>query len=319
MFIVDGHCDTLLELYKNRQSFWEQNDKGHTDFVRLKKSMVKLQFMAVYIEPEYKPYGALSRALEILDFYKSNLEKESLGKIKTVKSKKDIQELMINKSSGDETIGILLSIEGGEALEGKLSTLRIIYELGFRSLTLTWNQRNQIGDGAWENETRGGLTSFGKEVIREMNSLGMVIDVSHLSETGFWDTVAISKSPVIASHSCCSYINKHPRNLSDDQLQALGKINGLVGINFYPNFLGEKEASIDNVVAHIEHAVEKAGIDSVGIGSDFDGIEITPKGLEDVTKMPFISEKLLARGWKEEEVSKIMGGNFIRVLERILS
>lgn len=311
MFVVDGHCDTLLELFKNKRSLWVSNQTGHLDWSRLQEGMVGLQFMAIYIEPQYKPSGALCRVLEILDYY-HQLQKEGKGQLITITAKKDLRRLSYHSPR------VLLAIEGGEALEGKLSTLRILFQLGFRSLTLTWNQRNQLGDGTWECGTGGGLTTFGREVVCEMNKLGMLIDVSHLSEAGFWEVISLSKKPIAATHSCCYALHKHPRNLTDAQLQTLGKKEGIIGINFYPDFLGAKNINIDHVVAHIEHAASMAGIERVGLGSDFDGIEKTPCGLEDGTKHPCLIEKLLQRGWKEDDVQKIIGGNYIRVLEQIL-
>ena len=310
MIIVDGHCDTLLELYKNKRSFWAQNKEGHLDWLRLQKGLVSLQFMAIYIESRYKPHGALNRALEILDYYHS-IVREGKGKLVTVLRKKDLQGLhhLLPR--------VLLSIEGGEVLEGKLSTLRILFHLGFRSLTLTWNQRNELGDGVGEAKA-GGLTIFGREVVQEMNKLGMLIDLSHLSEAGFWDALSLSTQPVAVTHSCCSALHQHPRNLTDAQLQALGQQKGIIGINFYPDFLGKQKITIDHVIKHLEHAVSLAGINQVGLGSDFDGIEKVPYGLEDGTKLPSLMEKLLQRGWKEEEVQKIMGGNYLRVLGKIL-
>lgn len=305
MLVVDGHCDTLLDLYNNNRSFWEHNKAGHLDWPRLKLGKINLQFMAIYIEPQYKPFGALCRTLEILDYYHSlNLT--------TLTNKEHLNSLNPNSHL------FLLAIEGGEALEGKLSTLRVLFKLGIRSITLTWNQRNKIADGVGEKESRGGLTNFGREVIKEMNRLGMLIDVSHLSEPGFWDVISLSKAPIAATHSCCSALYDHPRNLTDKQLKALGEKQGIIGINFFPGFLGNKSAKIDDVVAHIEHAAEYAGLDHVGIGSDFDGIETTPEGLEDATMLPKLTETLLKRNWQEDNVHKVLGGNFIRVLQEVL-
>lgn len=305
MIIVDGHCDTLLELYNKKKDFYLENLDGHIDFPRLKKGKVNLQFFAIYIEPAYKPYGALCRTLEILDYFNSL-------NICPVLYKEDLFKLNTKKTMA------LLSIEGGEALERKLSSLRILFNLGIRALTITWNQRNFLADGTWEKDTAAGLTSFGKAVIEEMNNLGMVIDVSHIAERGFWDIIDISKKPIIASHSCCRSLYDHPRNLTDKQLKALGNNNGVVGINFYPGFLGKENVTIQDVLNHIEYAVEMAGLNHVGIGSDYDGIDCVPKGLEDVSKMPSIFEGLIKRGWKDEDAKKVLGGNFIRVLQENL-
>jgi membrane dipeptidase len=309
--VVDGHCDTILELYKTKRSFWEMGNKGHLDWPRLKEGKVNLQFLAFYIESEYKPAGSLARLLEMLAYFRK-LQEEAPEKLHIIQNKNDLDVVNSRNNS------FLLAIEGGEVLEGKTSLLRILHELGFRCLTLTWNQRNALADGAWENVSCGGLTNHGKEVVNEMNELGMLVDVSHIADAGFWDVLSLTSKPIAASHSCCRTIHKHPRNLTDEQLTAIKKNNGIVGINFYPCFLGKGKTTIDCVINHLEHAVSIAGIDHVGLGSDYDGINCTPKGLEDVTKIPYIAEKLLIRGWKEEEVKKIMGGNYLRVLYEVL-
>lgn len=312
--VVDGHCDTLLELYLKKQSFWGNESQCQLDWTSARAGKVNLQFMACFLESEYKPFGALSRVLELLDHF-HYLQEEGKKKghyLEVIKSREQLPQI------GPDDFKVLLAIEGGEVLEGRLSNLRILQRLGFRAITLTWNQRNQIADGVSESEGKGGLTSFGKEVIQEMNRLGMLIDVSHLNEAGYWDVLALSKKPVVASHSCCRALCDHPRNLTDSQLQALKENGGVIGINFYPNFLGSNEATIDHVINHIEYAADVAGIDHVGLGSDFDGIESVPKGLENASQVPNITRKLHQRGWKDSEIRKILGGNFIRVLDQVL-
>ena len=313
MFIVDGHCDTLLKLFKNNESFWEEEINGHVNWRRLQKGKVALQFMAIYIEPEYKRAGPLKRALEILDYF-YHLQQVGKGRPLLVIKKEDLQKLKKEQSS------VLLAIEGGEALEGNLAVLRILFKLGIRSLTLTWNQRNELADGIWEEKTAGGLTSFGCQVVKEMNQLGMLIDVSHLSEKGFWDVLKFTQQPIAATHSACYALRAHPRNLRDEQLTALAQNQGIIGLNFYPLFLGSQSQVISfrNVIEHLEHAVSITGIDHVGLGSDFDGIAQVPLGLEDATKFPVIIEELLRLGWPESDVKKIMGGNFLRVLQQVL-
>ncbi|MDX9872345.1 MAG: dipeptidase [Clostridia bacterium] len=311
LIIVDGHCDTVLEYFKHKRSFWEKNKKGQMDWPRLREARVGLQFLAFYIEPEYKPAGSLARVLEMLSFFRFWQEEAPEG-LQVIRSREDLSALHPDRTA------FLLAIEGGEVLEGRTSLLRILHELGFRSLGLTWNQRNLLADGAWENASKGGLTRHGTDTVREMNKLGMLIDVSHLADAGFWDVLAVSEKPVAATHSCCRALMDHPRNLTDEQLAALGRNNGIIGINFFPGFLSPGKAGISNVVSHLEHAAAIAGIDHIGLGSDFDGINRTPAGLEDVTKIAVIPEALLQRGWKEAEVRKIMGGNFIRVLSDVL-
>lgn len=312
--IVDGHSDTILELFTRKRSFWDANIKGHLDWHRANAGKINLQFMAFYIEPEFKPVGSLSRVLELLDhFHLVQAEGEKQGhKLDVILTKEQLLQLNC------QDFKVLLAIEGGEVLEGKLSNLRILQRLGFRSITLTWNQRNQLADGVGERESKGGLTTFGKDVIREMNKLGMLIDVSHLNEAGFWDVLELSTQPIAATHSCCRMLCNHPRNLWDAQLKALHANNGVMGINFYPGFLGKGKITVDRVIEHIEYAATVAGIDNVGLGSDFDGIEKTPIGLENAALLPVITEKLLTRGWKEADVNKVLGGNFLRVLTKVL-
>jgi len=311
LVIADGHCDTILDLYKNTgRSFWTDNPSGHLDWPKLKAAKLNLQFLALYIEPQYKPNGALCRVLELLAYFDSLRFEKDLSLVLTRQD--------LNAIAPHSECRFLLAIEGGEALEGNLGVLSILFRLGFRSLTLTWNQRNCLADGAWEEESRGGLTSFGKSVIKEMNRLGMLIDVSHLSSAGFWDVLALTDKPIAATHSCCAALCKHPRNLSDQQLLALRNNNGIIGINFYPDFLGSNNATVETAIEHIEHAVSVTGPDCVGIGSDFDGIDKTPGGLEDITKLPHLAEAMIRRGWKEEDIGKVLGGNFMRVLHEVL-
>ncbi len=314
-FVVDGHCDTVLDLLKRKRSFWAEDESAHLDWPRLIKGCVNLQFLALYIESSFKPYGSLSRVLELLDLV-FQLQEESRKitgeELKFVLNRNDLTD----KS---QYPGFVLAVEGGEVLEGKISNLRILYRLGIRCLTLTWNQRNQLANGIDEKDNRGGLTKFGKEVVSEMNNLGMLVDVSHLSEPGFWDVLKYSKKPVAATHSCCRALYDQPRNLTDSQLSALKDNGGVIGINFYPGFLTEGEAAIEHVVNHIEHAVSITGVDYVGLGSDFDGIDKVPLGLENISKLPKLTEKMLKRGWKKKEIKKVLGGNFVRVLYEVLA
>jgi len=217
-------------------------------------------------------------------------------------------------------IAAILSIEGGEALEGDLGVLRVLYRLGVRLLTLTWNQRNQIADGIGESRTGSGLTEFGLKVIDEMNRLGMLIDVSHLSETCFWDVIKRSKAPIVASHSNCYNLCPHPRNLKDEQIKAIADKGGVIGITFVPNFLTQekRKTTVKDVVKHINYLVEKVGVDCVGLGSDFDGTGGLPLGLEGVDKISNITEGLLGRGYEEREIEKILGGNFLRVFKEVV-
>lgn len=325
---VDTHCDTImswmppprlsvvarkvLEGFK-RRSLGEHSNAGHLDLPRMMGGGVDCQVFAVYVSPLYHS-APLKRALQMIDVFYSEMEKNA-DKIAVCTNFDDIM-----KAHEAGKVAALLSIEGGEPLEGDLGVLRMLYRLGVRILTLTHSPRNELGDGCYERGSRGGLTTFGIKVVEEMNRLGMVIDVSHLNEPGFWDVVRISKSPVIASHSNARALCNHVRNLTDDQIEALAKKGGVIGVTFVRAFLRKnvEKASVVDVLDHIDHIVNLVGVDHVGIGSDYDGIEQPPMGLEDVSKVPNITRGLVSRGYSDKEIEKILGGNFLRVFRRVL-
>lgn len=212
----------------------------------------------------------------------------------------------------------LLSVEGGECLNGELSILRQLYRLGVRSMLLTWNHRNLLADGV-EEECGGGLTEFGRLVVAEMNRLGMIIDVSHLCEASFYEVISLSSKPVIASHSNAGAICPHVRNLNDSQLKTIAANGGVVGINFYPRFLNNTDkANLDDVVKHIEHVCSVTGENHIGIGADFDGIDCTPDGLEGTQCIPALFERLEQLNYGTGLLEKIAGLNFMRVIKQIL-
>ena len=193
----------------------------------------------------------------------------------------------IDRAIAAGKIAAFLSIEGGEALAGSLGVLRMLYKVGVRSLTLTWNGRNELGDGV--GASGKGLTAFGRAVVREMNDLGMLVDVSHLSERGFWDAMKVSTQPLIASHANCRALCDHPRNLTDAQIRAVAGQGGVIGVTFVPDFLGGETPSVDNVLDHIDHMIAVGGEDCVGLGSDFDGTKELPAGLADCTGLPLLT------------------------------
>jgi len=312
--VFDGHCDTILEIMNHKRTLEKKSPTGHLDIPRMKEGGVNVQFFAVFIEDIYKPDRSLKRTLQLIDCFYREMEKNQ-DEISLVTNYNQI-----NEANSAGKIAAILSVEGGEALEGDLGVLRMLYKLGVRLLTLTWNQRNQIADGIGESRTGSGLTEFGLKVIDEMNNLKMFIDVSHLSETGFWDVIKRSKAPIVASHSNCYALCPHPRNLKDEQIKALADKGGVIGITFVPNFLTQekRKTTVKDVVTHIDYLVEKAGVDCVGLGSDFDGTGGLPLGLEGVDKITNITEELLNRGYKEREIKKILGGNFLRVFKKVI-
>ncbi|MCL6634176.1 MAG: dipeptidase [Peptococcaceae bacterium] len=310
--VLDAHCDTLTAMPGQNRRLGEWSGLGQLDLPRLKAGGVKVQFFAAFIAPEFKK-TALKRALELIDLFYSEMEANPKDAV-PVRSPLEIEQAV---ASG--RIAALLSIEGGEALQGSMGVLRMLHRLGVRSLTLTWNGSNELGHGVGPGgEGAGGLTAFGAEVVKEMNRLGMLVDVSHLSEQGFWDVIRISGQPVIASHSNCRALCEHPRNLSDEQIRALAAKGGVMGVTFVPAFLGGARPSVKAVLDHIGHAVAVGGVECVGLGSDFDGTGELPAGLADCTKMPFLTEGLLERGYGDAEIKKILGENFLRVIGQVL-
>jgi membrane dipeptidase len=311
--VVDGHIDTLLELVNGRVfGLGEENTVTHVDFPRLQKGGVNVQFFAAFIEPAYKPERALKRTLQMISQFHREIEKNS-DQIMLVTKYDDI-----SKSTKSGKIAALLSIEGGEALAGDLGVLACLYRLGVRAIGLTWNERNDIADGVGEKFANSGLTSFGIEVVKEMNHLGMMIDVSHINEHGFWDVLEHTTKPIIASHSNAFTQCAHVRNLKDDQIVALARNGGVMGMNFAPPFIDRERATIGRLVDHIDHIVQLVGVDYVGLGSDFDGIPATPEGLDDVTCLPAITQALLDRRYSEPDIHKILGGNFLRVMKETI-
>jgi len=288
---------------------FKEQDNTHVNLNKLKAGNVGLQFFAVWINTKMHRSCSFEKALQLIDIYKRML---ALNKndIIPILSYNDVQQMM-----REDKIGSLLAVEGGDVLQGSLINLRILYYLGVRLLTLTWNYRNELADGVLESHSRAGLSQFGIEVVKEMNRLGMLIDVSHLSSNGFWDVLEFSKKPIVASHSNAQKICKHPRNLDDQQIRAISDNGGVIGINFNTPFLAAEKASIVDIIKHTEHIISLAGIDHVGFGSDFDGIDELPQGIAGPQDYPKIIEELLKMNYNEEDVRKICHNNFLRVIK----
>ncbi|WP_407308582.1 dipeptidase [Desulfosporosinus sp. SB140] len=312
-FIVDGHCDSIAHYVNHERTLSAPTEGGHWDIPRARNANVSLQFLAAFIETQYKPSKATWRGLELIEGVHRFVEAHS-DQVFLIREKLDL-----NRIPEPTKIGVLLSVEGGEILGENLFMVDTIFRLGVRSLGLTWNQRNALADGVGEKETHSKLTHLGQAVVKRMNQLGMLIDVSHLNEEGFWHVLDLTEYPVAATHSCAQSLCPHPRNLTDPQLRALAKQKGIVGVNFYPEFLkGNSPVTRQDVVRHISHIAEVAGVETVGFGSDFDGIDATPKGLENVSDYTYLIEDLEKIGFSNKEIEQISGGNFIRVLSDVL-
>ena len=314
--VVDTHCDTLMQFMPQRRSespprrLGERSDRGHIDLPRLVEGGVDCQTFAIYTGERVNQPGALLTALQMVDVF--NRECAANEGIVHVCSYDEIFEA--NKSG---KVAAILSIEGAEPLMGDLSVLRVFYKLGVRMLSFTWNWRTPFADGLAAKRAESKLTDLGVEAIREMERLGIVYDVSHLSDSCFWDVVEVKKGPFIASHSNCRAVCDHQRNLTDDMIKALADHGGVMGMNFAPAFVDKEKATVEKLVDHIDHIVDLVGPDHVGLGSDFDGIRTTPEGLEDVSKMPNITRELVRRGYSDDDIKKILGGNHLRVFKEV--
>lgn len=308
--MIDAHCDTIVKMM-HRGLELADAEWMHLDLKRLAQFPDALQFFAIWLDPQY--YGnAMKQTMKYIDFYYRQIEKNR-AQIAHVNTYGDILE-----SRRQKKCAALLSLEGGEALEGEISALHIYHRLGVRALTLTWNHRNALADGAGENATGGGLTKFGKEVVREMEQLGMLVDVSHLSDAGFWDVEKLIKKPFIASHSNARAVCAVQRNLTDDQLRAIAAKGGVVGLNFYPKFLSKGDrADTEDILRHTLHMLDIMGEDFIGFGSDWDGIDNTPQDLLHLGEMPQLLARLEAELGKDI-LEKICEKNFLRVLREVL-
>ena len=358
MFVLDSHCDTPSQILRLRDLSLD-NDHAHVDFPKLSRGGVDGAFFALYVPASLECEQAYEYACRLMNCVNMTLAENPDKARLTV----DGDQAAANKEAG--LFSVFMGLENGSPIGDSVDRLRYFYDAGVRYVTLCHSADNQICDScASKHKKWGGLSSFGREVVAEMNRLGMLIDVSHISDDSFWDVLKYSKAPVAATHSCCRALAGHPRNMTDDMIRALADAGGVIQINFYPLFIDgdfadvlhasgimEKGEAIESqfikdpsdpkkraawnavqdelmalprpsyrrIVDHIDHAVAVAGIDHVGIGSDFDGIEVTPDGLEDISGMHLIFDEMRHRGYSEEDIEKVAGGNFLRLLNDVSS
>jgi membrane dipeptidase len=368
--VIDTHNDITSPLIDDGFDLGMRGDdpsakvKTHTDLRRMKAGGLGAEFFAVYVGKEFvnmKPSeggGAARRALDVIDAVHEQIRRhpESLEAASTAA---DIRRIV---KSGK--IAALMGIEGGHAIEDSLRALRMFYKLGVRYMTLTHTNTNDWADseGDINNSSvkrHNGLTDFGRQVVGEMNRIGMMVDISHVADKTFEDVIATTRAPVIASHSSARALANHPRNMSDNMLKALGKNGGVVMVNFYDGFLDARKAEmalrsramedelkqkypndpkrvqqeidawrkandpgktpLSVLMDHIDHIVKVAGIDHVGIGSDFDGVPLTglPEGMEDISKLPTLTYELMKRGYSDGDIKKVLGENLLRVMTAV--
>jgi len=313
-FITDAHCDTLMLLTGPHPAAegLDQDMPGQLDLPRLLAAGVGLQFFALFAQPADGEGLSLRRILEMIAQFHRSVARSD-GRLRPVLSARDVEPVA-------GTVGGLLAVEGLSAIGAATSLVEVLHRLGVRSAMLTWNERNALADGAFEQTSGGGLSGAGREVVREMQRLHMVLDVSHLGEKGFWDLLECFDGPFIASHSNARALCDHPRNLRDEQLKALAARGGVVGMNFYTQFLvPDGPATLGDLMRHIRYIADLVGPRHVGLGSDFDGISAAPEGLGGVQDYPNLRSALASAGFSEQEQAGILGGNMRRVLADVLS
>jgi len=357
--VVDTHDDTTQRLVFDKGfDIAARNRNGNIDIPRMKEGGLDALFFSIWVPSDVTGPPAVKRALEQIDAVREAARLHP-GELALATSAADVR-----RAAAAHKIAALMGMEGGHMIDDDIRLLRDYAALGVRYMTLTHFKNNNWADSSTDKPAHNGLTDFGKDVVREMNRLGMMVDISHVADKTFYDALAVTTAPVIASHSSCRAIANHPRNMTDDMLRALAKNGGVVMINYHAAFLSEEfriasekrsgtvvasmdamskkcggneacttlesdridhEAMVkgelpkvtwDKIVEHIDHAVKVAGADHVGLGSDFDGATM-PLGMEDASKLPKITEALLRKGYSEQDVEKILGGNILRVMEQV--
>ena len=323
--LVDGHNDLPWAIRNHDEAPMDvaaydlrRPAPGHTDLARLREGHVGAQFWSVYVPFRAVEEGAARVQLEEIDIARQMIRRYP-DHLELALSVSDVERIF-----GSGRIASMLGMEGGHALENSLGALRAFYDLGVRYMTLTHSGTIDWADSATDDPRHGGLSPFGEEVVREMNRLGMLVDLSHVSEGGMSDVLAVSEAPVIFSHSSARALTNHPRNVPDSILRRMPENGGVVMVTFVPVYVNEAlrrwegprdeapRATLADVADHIDHVREVAGIDHVGIGSDFDGISSVPVGLEDVSDFPNLFAELARRGWTETELRKLAGENLLR-------
>ncbi|CAN5765552.1 dipeptidase [soil metagenome] len=350
--VVDTHNDILSMMTDDNYDLGVSSvGKYHTDIARMKQGGLTAEFFSVYIDRSFvRDGGSARRTLDMIDYVYRAVERYP-NDLMMAYSTADIR-----RAKKQNKIAALMGIEGGHAIEDSVMALRNFYRLGIRYMTLTHNNTNNWADACCDEAKHNGLSDFGKEVVREMNRIGMLVDISHVSDKTMSDVLDTSTAPVIASHSSARALGDRPRNIPDDLLRRIAKNGGVVMVNFYPGFIDknviaaskERDARLKPqtdalretfkddakrlaeeinklqaahplpatplsvLIDHFDHIAKVAGIDHVGIGSDFDGIPNLPVGIEDIAKLPNITSELLKRGHSEKDVRKILGDNFMR-------
>lgn len=309
--VVDGHADSILMFLEGKRTLAQRSELGHIDWPRAREGGLACTVQVAWPSPEYYPVAAKRVGMSV-DAILQQIEAGGTA------ARLALTAGDIRKAHAAGQLAVLINIEGAEGIQGSLALLRNYYRLGVRMMGLVWSHRNEVADGAYEEGSGGGLTKFGREVVREMNRLGMLIDLAHITPPGFFDVLELSEQPVLFTHGNCRALFEHARNLTDEQIKALAAKGGVFGISVVSSFMGKETARLTTVADHIDHVVQLLGnCDHVAYGSDFDGCT-PPPGLEDVTRLPDLTAELLNRGYGERDMAKILGGNYLRVFEQVL-
>src|SRR5690242_5470046 len=357
--VVDSHDDTPQRLlFEKGFDIGARHANGNIDIPRMKEGGLDALFFSIWVPSDLTGPPAVKRAMDLIDAVREAVRTHP-GDLMPATTAADVR-----KAAADHKIAALMGMEGGHMIDDDLRLLRLYAALGVRYLTLTHFKNNNWADSSTDKPAHNGLTPFGRDVVRELNRLGVMVDISHVADKTFYDALEVTRAPVIASHSSCRAIANHPRNMTDDMLRALAKNGGVVMINYEVSFLSEEyrvasekqngdvvtalaamskkcggdeacstlenarinteamksgklpKVQWEKIIEHIDHAVKMAGIDHVGLGSDFDGATM-PLGLEDASKLPKITDALLKKGYSEQDVTKILGGNILRVMEAV--
>jgi membrane dipeptidase len=355
--VVDTHDDTTQRLlYDKTFDIGRRHDNGSIDVPRMREGGLDALFFSIWVPGDVTGPPAVRRAMALIDRVHEAVRRYPSDLVLATTAAD------VRRAAADRKIAALMGMEGGHMIDDDLGLLRNYAKLGVRYLTLTHSANTNWADSSGATARHNGLTAFGKDVVRELNRLGVMVDVSHVADKTFYDALAVTTAPVIASHSSCRAIANHPRNMTDDMLRALARNGGVVMINYSVDFLSEEhrvasqkagsagkvfedlskkcgneacailefdritrdammsgelpKVTWEKIVEHIDHAVKVAGVEHVGLGSDFDGTSL-PLGMEDASKLPKITQALLDRGYNERDIQKILGGNILRVMEEV--
>ena len=365
--VIDTHADTPGRFVDDSFDPGTDAGTGHWDFKKVHQGNLGAEFFSIWVDPEQHKGHYTRRALDMIDSVYETARRHP-DEMTMAYSVRDIRAARLGPHP---KLAALLGVEGGHAIEGDIRVLRDFYRLGVRYMTLTWSNSNELGQSSGDvkmgdngKPKDSGLTDLGREAVREMNHLGMMVDISHVSDNSFYQALVVSRAPVIASHSSSRAITNHARNMTDDMLVALARNGGVAQVNFNCGFISndflaaekaynlqhpeaskrarelwlspktpEREAELERLqeeyrkavprppfsalMEHFDHMIKVAGVDHVGIGSDFDGVECLPEGMDGVQDLPKITADLLGRGYSPSDVQKVLGGNLLRVFAEV--